>query len=132
MRCSACGTDNEAGRKFCAECGAPLRVTCTACGSANAPGAKFCGECGASLTPAPAPVPVPAAERRLVTVLFADLVGFTSHAEARDPEDVRELLSRYFELCRTLIDRYGAPHSAQNFRPASLSVPQAKQRIRQG
>src|SRR6476659_6881744 len=107
MRCSACGTDNEAGRKFCAECGAPLRVTCTACGSANAPGAKFCGECGASLTAAPAPVPVPAAERRLVTVLFADLVGFTSHAEARDPEDVRELLSRYFELCRTLIDRYG-------------------------
>jgi class 3 adenylate cyclase/tetratricopeptide (TPR) repeat protein len=107
MRCSACGTENEAGRKFCAECGAPLRLTCAACGSPNAPGAKFCGECGASLTAAPAPVPAPAAERRLVTVLFADLVGFTSHAEARDPEDVRELLSRYFELCRTLIDRYG-------------------------
>jgi len=107
MRCSACGTDNEPGRKFCGECGAPLQLTCAACGSANGPGAKFCGECGASLTAAPAPIPSPAAERRLVTVLFADLVGFTSHAEARDPEDVRELLSRYFELCRTLIDRYG-------------------------
>jgi class 3 adenylate cyclase/tetratricopeptide (TPR) repeat protein len=107
MRCSACGTDNEAGRKFCAECGAPLRLTCASCGSPNPPEAKFCGECGASLVAAPAPVPAPAAERRLVTVLFADLVGFTSHAEARDPEDVRELLSRYFELCRTLIDRYG-------------------------
>ncbi len=107
MTCPACGTDNEAGRKFCAECGAPLRLSCAACGSPNAPGAKFCGECGASLTAAPVPIPAPAAERRLVTVLFADLVGFTSHAEARDPEDVRELLSRYFELCRTLIDRYG-------------------------
>ncbi len=107
MRCSACGTDNEGGRKFCAECGGPLRLWCAVCGSANVPGAKFCGECGASLTEAPAPIPAPAAERRLVTVLFADLVGFTSHAEARDPEDVRELLSRYFELCRTLIDRYG-------------------------
>jgi class 3 adenylate cyclase/predicted ATPase len=107
MNCSACGTDNEAGRKFCAECGAPLVLTCAACGAANGPGAKFCGECGASLLPAAAPIAAPAAERRLVTVLFADLVGFTSHAEARDPEDVRELLSRYFELCRTLIDRYG-------------------------
>ncbi|HET7172173.1 MAG TPA: adenylate/guanylate cyclase domain-containing protein [Gaiellales bacterium] len=107
MHCSACGTDNEPGRKFCGECGAPLRLTCAACGSANAPAAKFCGECGTSLAAPPAAIPAPAAERRLVTVLFADLVGFTSHAEARDPEDVRELLSRYFELCRTLIDRYG-------------------------
>jgi class 3 adenylate cyclase/predicted ATPase len=107
MTCSACGTDNEAGRKFCAECGSPLALTCAACGASNGPGAKFCGDCGASLVPAAAPIPAPAAERRLVTVLFADLVGFTSHAEARDPEDVRELLSRYFELCRTLIDRYG-------------------------
>ncbi len=48
-----------------------------------------------------------AAERRLVSVLFADLVGFTSLSEHRDPEEVRELLSRYFERCRTLIERYG-------------------------
>jgi class 3 adenylate cyclase/tetratricopeptide (TPR) repeat protein len=43
----------------------------------------------------------------LVSVLFADLVGFTTMSESRDAEDVRELLSRYFEACRTLIDRYG-------------------------
>src|SRR5581483_8468705 len=49
----------------------------------------------------------PAAERRLVTVLFADLVGFTTLSEARDSEEVRELLSRYFDLARTLIGRYG-------------------------
>ena len=107
MTCSACGTDNEAGRKFCAECGSPLALTCAACGASNGPGAKFCGDCGASLVPAAAPIPAPAAERRLVTVLFADLVGFTTMSEARDAEDVRELLSRYFELCRTLIARYG-------------------------
>jgi class 3 adenylate cyclase/tetratricopeptide (TPR) repeat protein len=46
-------------------------------------------------------------ERRLVSVLFADLVGFTSLSEGRDPEDVRELLSRYFEVCRDLVVRYG-------------------------
>jgi class 3 adenylate cyclase/tetratricopeptide (TPR) repeat protein len=49
----------------------------------------------------------PAAERRLVSVLFADLVGFTALSESRDPEDVRELLSRYFEEARRLIERYG-------------------------
>jgi class 3 adenylate cyclase/predicted ATPase len=49
----------------------------------------------------------PAAERRLVSVLFADLVGFTAASEARDAEDTRELLSGYFELARTLVARYG-------------------------
>src|SRR5205807_3094707 len=49
----------------------------------------------------------PSSERRLVTVLFADLVGFTSLSEARDPDEVREFLSRYFDECRTLIRRYG-------------------------
>ncbi|HEY6835885.1 MAG TPA: adenylate/guanylate cyclase domain-containing protein, partial [Gaiellaceae bacterium] len=52
--------------------------------------------------PAPA-----AAERRLVSVLFADLVGFTAASEGRDPEDTRELLSRYFDVCRRLIGVYG-------------------------
>jgi class 3 adenylate cyclase len=49
----------------------------------------------------------PVAERRLVSVLFADLVGFTTLSERRDPEEVRELLSRYFETCSRLIGRYG-------------------------
>ncbi|MFZ0040111.1 MAG: adenylate/guanylate cyclase domain-containing protein [Solirubrobacteraceae bacterium] len=46
-------------------------------------------------------------ERRLVTVLFADLVGFTTLSERRDPEEVRDLLGRYFDRCRTLIERHG-------------------------
>ena len=49
----------------------------------------------------------PAAERRLVSVLFADLVGFTAATEDRDAEETRELLSRYFETARTIIERYG-------------------------
>ncbi|CAN5244788.1 hypothetical protein BH24CHL7_BH24CHL7_11850 [soil metagenome] len=51
--------------------------------------------------------PAPASERRYVTVLFADLVGFTPLSEANDPEEMRELLSRYFEVAREVIDGYG-------------------------
>jgi class 3 adenylate cyclase len=69
---------------------------------------KFCGECGTALaTPtASTTAPGPAAERRLVSVLFADLVGFTALSESRDSEEVRELLSRYFDTSRRLIELY--------------------------
>src|SRR6476660_3297072 len=111
MPCPACGTENDPGRKFCGECGAALALVCTACGSPNPPGVKFCGECGTALgaqaAPAPSPAATPAAERKLVTVLFADLVGFTAASEGRDAEDTRELLTRYFDLARTTIERYG-------------------------
>src|SRR3954471_2876375 len=108
--CSACGTENRTGRRFCAQCGAGLEVRCSACGTSNDPGDRFCGECGATLGNGSAATPsaaVAVAERRLVSVLFADLVGFTTRSEHRDPEEVRELLSGYFDRCRTLIERYG-------------------------
>ena len=109
--CAACGEPNEGNRKFCGECGAPLQRSCPSCGAANAPGVKFCGECGTPLeTPpesGPRPTPQPRAERRLVSVLFADLVGFTAASEGRDAEDTRELLSRYFDTSRRLIELYG-------------------------
>src|SRR5581483_4635808 len=109
MKCPACGTDNDPGRKFCGECGGMLARTCQACGSANPPGAKFCGGCGSALAADTSveAVAAPAGERRLVSVLFADLVGFTSLSESRDAEEVRELLSTHFERCKRLIDRYG-------------------------
>jgi len=135
MICRNCGTENEAGRKFCGECAAPLAAICPSCGSSNSPTAKFCGECATPLAagavpraaPAPAVAPAPAtygqpapygapvastpptpiAERRVVSILFADLVGFTTLAEGRDAEDTRDLLSRYFELSRDVIGRYG-------------------------
>jgi class 3 adenylate cyclase len=110
MTCSNCGTENKPGAKFCGECGAALAANCAACGAANEPGLRFCNECGAPLgeTAAPAPsAPAPTAERRLVSVLFADLVGFTTLSENRDSEEVRDLLSRYFEASRRLIELYG-------------------------
>ena len=114
LRCPACGTENELDRKFCGECGTALVRACPSCGTPNAPAVKFCGECGTALgstattptTTAPE-ASAPAAERRLVSVLFADLVGFTAASEDRDAEETRELLSRYFDTARTVIERYG-------------------------
>jgi class 3 adenylate cyclase/tetratricopeptide (TPR) repeat protein len=108
--CAQCGFENAAGRKFCGGCGAPLALTCPSCGAANEPGMRFCGNCGSALSEEARAAPAPAAnaaERRLVSVLFADLVGFTPLSESLDPEEVRELLSRYFDTCRRLIGIYG-------------------------
>ncbi len=116
MNCPSCAAPNAATAKFCTECGAALEAHCPACGTAHRPGQRFCAECGATLVPAavaapaaggPAAHPGEVAERRLVTVLFADLVGFTTLSERRDAEEVRELLSRYFATCRRLIGLYG-------------------------
>jgi class 3 adenylate cyclase/tetratricopeptide (TPR) repeat protein len=113
--CSNCGADNPAVQKFCGECGTALAAICSSCGATNPPGQKFCGECGSALAagvPAAKAAAVgaqtaPVAERRLVSVLFVDLVGFTTLSESRDAEEVRELLSRYFETCKRLISLYG-------------------------
>jgi class 3 adenylate cyclase/tetratricopeptide (TPR) repeat protein len=116
MTCASCGHVNPEGQKFCGECGTPLQAACPSCGHVNPPGQKFCGECGtplgvtaAPVAPGPARTPqaAPAAERRLVSVLFADLVGFTTASEGRDAEDTRELLSRYFDVSRGIVERYG-------------------------
>src|SRR5262249_30873253 len=109
MRCPTCGTENEPGRKFCGECGTSLARLCPTCGTPNAPGTKFCGECGTALVEN-APAAATAAhvpERRLVSVLFADLVGFTPLSESRDAEEVRDLLTRYFDTASRTIERYG-------------------------
>ncbi|MGE5272346.1 MAG: ATP-binding protein [Verrucomicrobiota bacterium] len=113
MTCPSCGTQNRPEARFCLNCGSSLARACPN-GHPVPAEARFCDECGAavSLESAPAPAPAeaaqaPAAERKLVSVLFADLVGFTTASEHRDPEETRELLSRYFEACRGLIERYG-------------------------
>ncbi|MDP9340784.1 MAG: zinc-ribbon domain-containing protein, partial [Actinomycetota bacterium] len=101
MICPNCGTENRAGRKFCANCGGALAVACPSCGAANEPEDRFCGKCGSALgVEAANAAAAPASERRLVSVLFADLVGFTSLSESRDAEEVRELLTRYFDTSR--------------------------------
>ena len=111
--CANCGTPNEAGRKFCAECGKGLGVACANCGTVNPASVKFCGECGSAMQGEAAPAATAAtaseggAERRLVSVLFADLVGFTTLAEGRDAEETRELLTGYFDMARSVIERHG-------------------------
>ena len=130
MRCANCGVDNRQGGKFCRECGSPLTRACPSCGTAVIPDAKFCDECGTTLDFATSAPPAeiqpvtaatataatatatattagPTAERRLCSVLFVDLVGFTPLAEKRDPEEIRELLSLYFERARRIIGHYG-------------------------
>ena len=67
-------------------------------------GFRFCGACGASLT---GPAQAPAEERRLVTVLFCDLVGFTARSDQADPEDVGALLRPYHIRLRAEIERLG-------------------------
>src|SRR5713226_2032392 len=77
-------------------------LVCAACGQENPDGFRFCGRCAAPLTAAPA-----REERKVVTVLFADLVGFTSRAEQLDPEDVRAVLAPYWERLRSELERHG-------------------------
>ncbi len=136
MHCASCGTENRPSAKFCDGCGSVLARSCASCGAVARTAARFCDECGSALGGSgaggaaqepetrPASPAVPGAsgapanpvasgpvgavsERRLVSVLFCDLVGFTTLSEHRDAEDVRELLSRYFDLARSIVDRYG-------------------------
>jgi class 3 adenylate cyclase/tetratricopeptide (TPR) repeat protein len=79
-------------------------MQCPACGQQNPDGFRFCGACGAALD---APVAPPREERKIVTVLFADLVGFTSRAETMDPEDVRRMLAPYHARLREELERFG-------------------------
>jgi class 3 adenylate cyclase/tetratricopeptide (TPR) repeat protein len=80
-------------------------LNCSNCGHENPDGAKFCMECAASLGAAPArPV---AEERKVVTCLFCDLVGFTATSESADPEDVDQMLTAYAEMARRQIESHG-------------------------
>lgn len=77
-------------------------MVCPTCGQENPDAARFCLACGS-----PFQAVVQREERKIVTVLFADLVGFTSRAEAMDPEDVRALLAPYHQRLRTELERFG-------------------------
>src|SRR5690348_10549459 len=120
MRCPNCQTLNPANAKFCMECGNRLLV-CPNCGTVNLPNAKFCIECGTALqkrgestsplpaiqgetapTPAQTIIPrtpstlLPPEERRVVTIMFADIIDSTPIADRTDPEDMRAMLTGYF------------------------------------
>ncbi len=123
MRCSTCDSEIPPDSHFCEQCGSPVSSACGSCGALVSAGKPFCRVCGAPMgggeraappavarqdLGAPPVAPSEAgAELRHVSVLFCDLVGFTPLAEKHDPEEVRDLLSGYFELARAIVNRYG-------------------------
>src|SRR5947209_12747380 len=126
MRCPNCQTINPPTAKFCLECGRRFGV-CPNCGTVNVPTAKYCIECGTALLPKETdehtqqlllqanghtrPLPTimsqPPEERRVVTIMFADITGSTPLADHLDPEDMRAILSGYFNLMTEQIRRHG-------------------------
>ncbi|HTC86084.1 MAG TPA: adenylate/guanylate cyclase domain-containing protein [Candidatus Acidoferrum sp.] len=130
MSCRGCGAELAAGTRFCPTCGTAVEATCVSCGVALPPDARFCPACGtptatgtartsdvvgiaASPGAAPAPLAVrpsePAAtarERKIATIVFADIVGFTSLNERLDPEHVQVLVGRVFDRLSVEVVRY--------------------------
>ena len=127
MRCPQCRFENREGIRFCEECGAKLELICAACGAAVPPGRKFCGNCGQGLSQADsaprfqspqAYTPKHLAEkiltskaalegeRKLVTVLFADLKGSMELLADRDPEEARKVLDPVLERMMDAVHRY--------------------------
>ena len=133
VTCGACQHANRAGARFCEQCGAPLARRCSSCGHTLGASARFCDQCGAPApapaAPSAVPGPVPAAsgaaagsasaavpaatssqvlagdegERRHLTVMFCDLVGSTQLSQRLDPEDLREVVRGFQDVCATAI-----------------------------
>jgi adenylate cyclase len=115
ITCPGCDTEAAPGFAFCPRCGRRLPSPCDACGFPCEPDFAFCPRCGAARSPntpvRPAQPQKPAdpsheADRRPVTVLFADLSGFTTLSERLDPEDVRSFQNALFETLSAAIARY--------------------------
>jgi class 3 adenylate cyclase/predicted ATPase len=118
MKCPLCHWEQHALGKFCDMCGAPLTIVyCPACNEPNRLNARFCASCGNPLIPDSAhPVDnsstlsrhqAEPAERRLLTVLFCDLVGSTALSVDLDPEDLREVIGTYNRRCAEVITAAG-------------------------
>ncbi|MEE8407405.1 MAG: adenylate/guanylate cyclase domain-containing protein, partial [Acidimicrobiia bacterium] len=116
MICNDCGAENRAGRKFCMDCGTALGLVCPGCSTTSDPGDSFCGECGEDLTVDASAVEAAdrqvgpnalTTEKRFVSVLFADLVGYTTLSEHHDSEEIRDMLTTYFDRAREIIERFG-------------------------
>jgi|GEM_PF-377962 len=127
-RCPTCASNNEAGTRFCVVCSASLLVTCGQCQATAPVGQRICGSCGLGLVvsvsagivaevtaravteqesePPTATAPVEE-ERRWLTALFCDLVGFTPLTESLDPEEVREIQTLYFNAMSRELQRFG-------------------------
>ncbi|MGH7893484.1 MAG: adenylate/guanylate cyclase domain-containing protein, partial [Candidatus Binatia bacterium] len=114
MTCAACGFDNPAGVKFCGSCGHQLVAGCARCGAENPPGFRFCGGCGRPLGVEPHRSPPPGSDaavaagaRKVVTIVFADLIGSTSLHERLDAESARHLMDRYYRALHAVVEAHG-------------------------
>src|SRR6185503_1311532 len=104
MNCPSCTKPCKPGARFCGGCGKPLMARCPACGVENDPGNQFCESCGASLGAGPAP---PSEVRKVVTIVFADLIGSTALHERLDPESVSRVMDRYYRAVRVPVEAHG-------------------------
>jgi len=115
MNCPSCTHENRPGAKFCEECAAPLKRVCASCGSELRPAAKFCDECATPVAGnAPAARPpvqpspaTPDGARKVVTIVFADLVGSTALHERLDPESARRFMESYYAAARHAVESHG-------------------------
>lgn len=110
MRCWNCQYENSPEAKFCANCGKPQRPPCPECGAEIPEGSRFCPNCGIALAATPSRAsegPVLTAEaRKVVTILFADIVSSTALTEKLDPEDAREVAQKFYEMVEHAITRW--------------------------
>ncbi|MDH7499176.1 MAG: adenylate/guanylate cyclase domain-containing protein, partial [candidate division NC10 bacterium] len=128
MKCSQCQFENPEGSKFCLHCGSPTDLPCPRCGNLLPRSARFCNQCGHDLSePKPPPLDYSApqtytpkfladkiltsksaleGERKLVTVLFADVAFFTFLSEKLDPEEVHQIMDGCFQILMAEIHRY--------------------------
>jgi len=128
VTCRACQQPNPDDAAFCGSCGAPLQKACPSCGRDNPPGQAFCNGCGQRLGPSPVERSTERAprdytprhlaekilrsrsalegERKLVTVLFADVKGSLELAGKLDPEEWHRILDRFFQILTDGVHRF--------------------------
>ena len=129
MKCPSCQSDNPQSAKFCVECGKKFETICPQCGISNSLAFKFCYECGADLKSLKDTTPIDYSrphsytpkfladkiltnrsfiegERKLVTVLFADVANYTSMSEKLDPEEIHQIMDECFKILMDEIHNY--------------------------
>jgi len=113
MECRGCSRTLDGDARFCPGCGMAVEATCASCGAPLDADARFCKRCGepvaapTSRAQGPQRAEPPARERKIATLLFADVVGFTELTERHDAEVVSRLIGSNFDRLAAEVDRYG-------------------------
>lgn len=114
MSCDRCGLEASDAARFCGGCGATLahEVCCEACRAPNPASHAFCHACGHAIARPAGVGHAHGGERRQLTALFCDVVGFTRLSTRLDVEDLQALMNEYYRLCTEVVERFGG-HVAQ-------------------